>query len=227
MQYDWFDAALAEGLCQGNDAAAQQLIDTYSLPLYRYLRRRCACEEDALDILSMVFQKAVAASRTYDSARGSFKNWLYRIAQTARADFYRAWGITANAELPAYDILTAGEGEDLFSSPAQDPAVAEPEAEDSPLTRAVQEVFDRMPKRYVEVLQLAHTDLTREEIAAQLGVTRDHLRVLLNRANARFKALAQQQPVLAAWLAHAESLPEAEDADESGQTALVAAWRRE
>jgi len=208
VQYEGLDTVLVQGLRRGDDSAAQQLIDRYSAPLYHYLRRRCFCEEDAVDILSMVFQKVVAAVHTYDAARGSFKNWLYHVAQTCRADFYRGWGGSCAVELPSDDLLEAGEDDASGGAPWKYLLEDAPEESESGLTRAVLEVFAQMPERYVEVLQLAHTDLAREEIANLLGVSREHLRVLLNRASTRFKQLAQQHPVLAGWLARAEPLPE-------------------
>ena len=82
--------------------------------------------------------------------------------------------------------------------------------EESKIIAAVQEVLTSMPRRYAEVLQLEQTDLTREEIAILMGITRDHLRVLLSRAIACFKRLAQQNLVLAEWLDRAEPLPQEE-----------------
>lgn len=219
MQYEGFDVVLVQGLCEGDDAAAQLLIDTYSTPLYHYLRRRCGCEEDAVDILSMVFQKVVAAVHSYNAARGSFKNWLYQVAQTSRADFYRDWGV-GGAELPVDDLL-ADEGETAPGEPWKYLIEEGPDEGESRLTRAVQEIFLRMSPRYVEVLQLAHTDLTREEIADLLGVTREHLRVLLNRASNRFKQLAQEHTVLSEWLARAEPLPAEDEESDRRQPAMA------
>lgn len=208
MQYEGLDTAIVQGLRRGDDAAAQQLIDVYSAPLYHYLRRRCFCEEDAVDILSMIFQKVVAAVHTYDVTRGSFKNWLYHVAHTCRADFYRGWGGCYGVSLPADDLLAASDEGTGHSEPWRYLLEEDAEETESALTQAVQEVFARMPARYVEVLQLAHTDLAREEIAHLLGITRDHLRVLPNRASGRFRQLASEHPVLSAWLARAETLPE-------------------
>ena len=221
VQYQGLDAEVVRGLRQGSDAAAQMLIDTYSAPLYHYLRRRCFCDEDAEDILSMAFQKAVAAVHSFDAGRGSFKNWLYLVAQTSRADFYRGWGGCGGAELPADDVLAAEDEDASFGEPWKYLLEEGPEEGVSRLTEAVQEVFACMPPRYVEVLQLAHTDLTREEIAHLLGVSREHLRVLVNRASNRFKQLAQDHPVLAEWLARAEPLPDEEEPQDRQEPVLV------
>lgn len=222
MQYETLDAELVQGLRKGDDAAAQQLIDAYSTPLYRYLRRRCFCEEDAIDVLSMVFQKVVAAIHTYDAARGSFKNWLYHVAHTCRADFYRGWGTGASAELPCDDLLAAGDELTASCEPWKYLLDECPEDGESPITRAVREVFARMPSRYAEVLQLAHADLTREEVANVLGISRDHLRVLLNRACSRFKQLALQHPILSKWLARAELLGDEKNAPVLGSGPALA-----
>ena len=83
MQYEGSDVFLVQGLREGDDLAAQQLINTYSAPLYRYLRRRCSCDEDASDVLSMVFQKVVASIHTYDPARGSFRTGFTKLRRAA------------------------------------------------------------------------------------------------------------------------------------------------
>jgi len=218
VQYEGTDDFLVQGLREGDNLAAQQLIDTYSAPLYRYLLRRCSCDEDASDVLSMVFQKVVASIHTYDPARGSFKNWLYEVAQSCRADFYRRWGGVIAGELPPDDLIRSEWGPTVYydsypETRAWQYASHQDEGEgpeESKIIAAVQEVLTSMPKRYAEVLQLEQTDLTREEIAILMGITRDHLRVLLSRAIACFKRLAQQNLVLAEWLDRAEPLPQEE-----------------
>ena len=92
MRHEWSDVELVQGLRRGSDVAAQVFIDTYSTPLYRYLRRRCRCEEDANDVLSMLYQKVVASIHTYRAELGSFKNWLYQVARTCLIDFFREQG---------------------------------------------------------------------------------------------------------------------------------------
>lgn len=207
MRYEWSDARLVEGLRERSDAAAQEFINTYSAPLYHYLRRRCRCEEDANDVLSMVFQKVVSSIHTFRAELGSFKNWLYLVARTCLVDFFRDESSVFGDDLPLPpDDQLPGEG--LSEGPWKYLLEEGPEEGESRLTRAVQEIFARMRPGYVEVLQLAHTDLTREEIADLLDVTRANLRVRIKRASDQFKELALEHPIIGEWLARAEPLPE-------------------
>lgn len=218
--------AIVQGLRRGEDAAAQQFIQTYALPLYRYLRSRCMSDADAEDILSMVFEKVVASIHTFDATRGTFTAWLYRVAQTCRADFYRAWAPLWADALPPDDVLAEGDGHELLQGPLERILEEGLDDSESELVLAVRDVLSRMQERYVDALLLAHTtDVTREEMARLFGVTRDNLRVLLNRAAARFRSLAQQHPVIAAWLARAEWLPGVEEGEPAarGGTALARA----
>jgi RNA polymerase sigma factor (sigma-70 family) len=54
--------------------------------VYRYLRARCANDEDALELTAMTFERALAAMPRYSSRAGGVVAWLLRIARNAVID---------------------------------------------------------------------------------------------------------------------------------------------
>jgi RNA polymerase sigma-70 factor, ECF subfamily len=73
------DEAIAKNVCLGDKEAYGVLIDRYEGKLLRYIKRFVQVEEDASDILQIIFIKAYTNLRGFDTSR-SFNSWIYRIA---------------------------------------------------------------------------------------------------------------------------------------------------
>ncbi|MDH7570896.1 MAG: sigma-70 family RNA polymerase sigma factor [Armatimonadota bacterium] len=200
MQHEAPEILLVQGLRAGDDAAIQQFFSFSYRVVYPHIRARCVCEEDAEDVLSMVVQKVLRSIDMYDPQRGSFKSWVFCVASSTRVDYYRKEFQARSAlPLPAEEILVTKDepmGEGLAGEeegPASDPEWA----------CAVRRVLAKMQPRDREVLELWAAEVPREEMANQLGVTRQHLRVIINRAKRRFSALAEKEESLRPLLAGA------------------------
>ncbi len=57
--------------------------------IYNYLRYRVNSPEEAEDLISAVFEKAYTHRERFDSIKGSFSTWLFRIAHNTLVDHYR------------------------------------------------------------------------------------------------------------------------------------------
>ena len=66
------------------------LFRSYYRRVYNYLSYRVATKEDAEDLISVVFEKAYVHRDQYDSAKGAFSTWLFRIARNTLANYYRS-----------------------------------------------------------------------------------------------------------------------------------------
>ena len=66
------------------------LFRSYYRRVYNYLLYRVATKEDAEDLISVVFEKAYVHRDQYDSAKGAFSTWLFRIARNTLANYYRS-----------------------------------------------------------------------------------------------------------------------------------------
>ncbi len=58
--------------------------------VYRYLRMRSSHDDDAKDLTSEVFLRAIERLAQYDEAKGNFEQWLLGIAKYRLIDYWRA-----------------------------------------------------------------------------------------------------------------------------------------
>lgn len=94
---------------QGNQEAVAMLYDTHVDKIYRYVIHRVPTVEDAEDVTAEVFLNMVKRLPDYQITGAPFEAWLYRIASSRVADFYRRAGRRPEVELTenlnAYDPL--------------------------------------------------------------------------------------------------------------------------
>src|SRR3990167_9293693 len=70
--------------CQAGDTVAfGVLYDYYIDKIYRFVYYKTFVKEVAEDITSDVFHKALVKINSFDSSKGVFSAWLYRIARNA------------------------------------------------------------------------------------------------------------------------------------------------
>ena len=144
-------------------------------PIYRYVYRKVGNREEAEDLTSQIFIKAV---RSIDHAQNprSIRNWLFQVARTTIADYWRAYYRTATSSLnvlveAGWEGPTEHEDEDkLFelSSSSADYA---------------QRILNALPERDREVLTCRFLlGLSIRETAVRMGVTEGNAKVLQFRA---------------------------------------------
>lgn len=92
-----------------SDLNLADLFKAYYPRIYNYLRYRVRSIEDAEDLIGVVFERAYAHRADFDSTKGAFSTWLFRIAHNTLANYYRTlerrskW--ETGAELPP-DLVT-------------------------------------------------------------------------------------------------------------------------
>lgn len=57
------------------------LFDLYYQRLYRYVRYRVDSRQEAEDLTTLAFERALAHQGSYEPAKGAFATWLFRIAR--------------------------------------------------------------------------------------------------------------------------------------------------
>jgi RNA polymerase sigma-70 factor (ECF subfamily) len=157
--------------------------------IYRYIYGKVGNREEAEDLTSQTFVKAV---RHLDQERNplSIQKWLLQIARTTVADYWRAQyriPITSLEELlnagwegPADE--TTGDWEDL-------------NVRQMHTTERVQHILAALPTNYREVLNCRFLyNLSIKETAQQLGLTEANAKVLQFRA---LKRAAELDPLVA------------------------------
>lgn len=76
--------------CQsGSPERFDELYVSYAERIYRFIFFKTLHKETAEDLTSEVFMKALERIGQFDSERGTFSSWIYRIARNAVIDHYR------------------------------------------------------------------------------------------------------------------------------------------
>jgi len=142
--------------------------------IYRFVYSKVGNREEAEDLTSQIFMKAV---RGMDTERGtlSMQKWLFQVARTTIADYWRTYYRIASSSLD--ELLDAGwEG----------PALAEPVATNGASVQPgeqVRRILQALPEHYREVLTCRFLlNLSIRETADRMGLTEANVKVLQFRA---------------------------------------------
>src|SRR3990170_3669233 len=150
----------------------EQVYGEHVVGIYRFIYARVGNRPDAEDLTAQVFVRAV---EQLDTTRqpGQIAAWLYRVAQNAIADYWRAF-----YRLPVVGVDHV--------APGWEPADDGQEPESPPDERAalrVQAVLRRLPDRYRRVLELRFLQrMSVAETAHEMGITSGSAKVLQYRA---------------------------------------------
>jgi RNA polymerase sigma-70 factor (ECF subfamily) len=141
-------------------------------PIYRFIYGKVGNREEAEDLTAQTFMKAV---HSLDRARDehSRQKWLFRVARTTVADYWRTRYRISTSSLD--ELLDAG-----WEGPADDgPA----EVIGARSVEDVKRILDRLPTNYSEVLHYRFLlNLSIKETAVKMGTTEANVKVLQFRA---------------------------------------------
>lgn len=150
----------------------EALYERYCSAIYRFIYSKVGNREEAEDLTSQVFLKAV---RGLDDARDpqSAQSWLFHVARTTIADHWRAFYQLPGRSLD--DMLDMG-----WEGPLQAIAAG---ASDGSTAECVQRILASLPDRYREVLTYRFLlNLSVKETAARMGLSEANVKVLQFRA---------------------------------------------
>jgi RNA polymerase sigma-70 factor, ECF subfamily len=154
--------------CQTGDADSFVLLyDGYVEKIYNFLFFRTLHRELAEDITSQTFIKAFQKINSFDSSRGTFQSWLYRIARNLLIDEFRKRKPTENID--AHENLRSAT--DLES-----------EINSQISNEALQKLLQTLPDESQELIAMRLWDeLSYSEIAAITGKTEGSLKMQFSR----------------------------------------------
>ncbi len=95
------DTVYTARLQLGDTEAFGVLYDRYLDKIYRFVYYKTFSKETAEDITSDIFHKALVKIGSYDSEKGTFSAWIYRIARNTVIDYYR----TNKSEVSIEDVF--------------------------------------------------------------------------------------------------------------------------
>lgn len=151
-----------------NPEAFGVLFERYYSKIFKYAMRTVGNRQDAEDITSQTFEKAIKHMGQYDIQRGSFATWLYRIAFNTVMDYYRERGKVKMV----VDDVDESELPDLAS---------DADRIDSYVT--LMNSIRKLPHAYQAVLTLKFFEqLNNDDIATILGCSKKVLAVKVFRA---------------------------------------------
>jgi RNA polymerase sigma-70 factor, ECF subfamily len=150
----------------------EQVYGQHVVGIYRFVYARVGNRPDAEDLTAQVFVRAV---EQLDTARepGQIAAWLYRVAQNAIADYWRAF-----YRLPVVGVDHVAPGWEPADDGAQRSAPP-----DETATIRVQTLLGGLPDRYRRVLELRFLQrMSVAETARAMGITSGNAKVLQYRA---------------------------------------------
>lgn len=139
--------------------------------IYRYVYSKVGNREEAEDLTSQIFMKAVRGADTERGAQ-SMQKWLFQVARTTIADYWRAHYRIATNSLE--ELLDSG-----WEGPAEDgPLALNGKPEDK-----VQSILQALPEHYREVLTCRFLlNLSVRDTAIRMSLTEANVKVLQFRA---------------------------------------------
>ena len=139
--------------------------------IYRFVYSKVGNREEAEDLTSQIFVKAV---RGVDTERGalSIQKWLFQVARTTIADYWRSYYRVSVSSLE--ELLEAG-----WEGPANE---EQAEFNANPIER-VQRILQALPEHYREVLHCRFLlNLSIRDTALRMGLSEANIKVLQFRA---------------------------------------------
>jgi RNA polymerase sigma-70 factor (ECF subfamily) len=140
--------------------------------VFRYLRARCASDEDALELTAITFERALAAMPRFSPKGGGVPAWLLRIARNAHIDEGRRRG----------RLVTEGlTGERASEDPTPDEAAILADER-----RTLRRHLAALKEIERDALALRYgSGLTSREISSVIGKSEEATQKLLTRALAK------------------------------------------
>lgn len=152
----------------GSPEAFGRVFDDFQPKIYAYIACRVNSREDAEDLTSRTFEKALRSLRSFDPERASMATWLYRIAGNLIIDHYRHEA-TRKAVDPAklFEVYAMSPGDEAGSQRLE----------------MVLNLMKRLPDSYQEVLTLKYVEgFTNGEVAEILGCSQKTLSMKIYRS---------------------------------------------
>jgi len=182
------DSALLAGLRAGNADAFEELVRKYMPVLLRVARRFLRSEEDARDAVQDAFISAFKSIRDF-AGQSQLSTWLHRIVVNSSLMKLRSRKRHQEEEIEMLLPRFQDDGHQV------EPSIPWTETAEALLQRAelreiVRAAIDRLPETYRTILLLRDIEeLSPEETASALGISRNAVKVRLHRARQALRAL--------------------------------------
>lgn len=165
-----------------DERAFSELYEYFFPRVYNFLFARMKNRDAADDVIGAVFLKVFHNISQYDSGRAAFSTWLYRIAMNQMTDYFRQ--IQRRQE---------DTWEEFFDPPS--PKKDQPESQilAQEGKKELLLAMDHLNERDRNVLELKYwSDMSNKEIAEVLGLSANHVGIILFRAIGALKKIMKE-----------------------------------
>ena len=169
-------------IAAGNTQALRQIFDRWKLPLLTYFYRAIGSHADAEDLTLQTLTRVYRSAHRY-RPEAKFSTWLFAIARHELLHELR------RRKRKPVEAVQPDQLDALSTAQVGAPGHAQ-EVEEKLLV-----ALQGLPERDRSALLMASGgDLSNSEIARTLGVSNNHLNVLLHRARLKLRELFSSQP---------------------------------
>jgi RNA polymerase sigma-70 factor (ECF subfamily) len=144
------------------EAALSALYDRYARTVYGVGLKILGNRSLAEDLVQEVFLKVWRSADTFDSSRGSFSTWLYRVTRSCALDLYRK---------RASRVRQAADGAPHIAAARDSSAGPQEVVDESWLSWRVSRALEALDEPHREVIELAYFGgLSQREVSERTGV---------------------------------------------------------
>jgi RNA polymerase sigma-70 factor (ECF subfamily) len=163
------DRADMQRLAAGHDGALNELMERHAGPVFQFLYRMLASEEEAHDLAQETFVRVYRHCQRFDR-RAKFTTWLYTIAGNLARNEHRRRSRHPSVSLEAEDEQSGGRLEEALTSGGTGPRE---QAEANERQQAVRAAIGSLPQDLREAVVLCEwEDLSAAEAAEVLQTSR-------------------------------------------------------
>ena len=187
------DAALIEGLRNGDDTAFEEMVRRFGGRLLATARRYLRSQDDAHDALQDAFLCAFRSMRNFNGD-SRLSTWLHRIVINSALMLLRAERRRPDMHAEQFDdLLPRFEATPDWPAQSQNSLPVYIYLEVAETQALIRRCINELPERHRLVLMLHDIDeLETHEVAALLGLTTNNIKVRLHRARQALKALIER-----------------------------------
>jgi len=166
-----------------DSSALTELYEYYFPRVYQYLLGKTKDRGLADELVSDTFIRMYQHLEQFDSEKGAFSTWLFRIAQNVMNKYYGSKAYTMNAPWdeafdPADDRQDTPEGQALTRE----------------RTEELRAAILQLPERQQKILEMTYwLEMNSNEIAGQLGIAPSSVRVALKQARDKLKGILKEK----------------------------------
>ena len=166
-----------------DETAFTELYQHFFPRVYQYLLGKTKNSVAADEVVSDVFMRMYRHLTKYDSSKGAFSTWLFRIAQSALSDYYR--------RNPSKNNVPLDDDFDMAAPFRETPeAMTLTKERNEELHRAIA----RLPEKQRQILEMTYwLGLKSGEIGETLGIPAGSVRFALKQARDQLRKLLDEK----------------------------------